>query len=404
MDISRRELLILPAAAALANAVSPARSSDTDTMQDVPWSRKMRRVGQLNMTEHDPAVLDVEAVGRLLGQPEGRRRDGERHRHPGVLPDQGAVPQEGKVSSATAISSATAARREEARHARDRAHESGPQLGRRRAGASGVVPARRAGRSGPPHRRPASLPHLHVHHLHDRLHAGDHEGNQLALRRGRPVHQRMAAAGIPAGLSLRAVPDAAARRGRLRTGSKFNERDDVTSGSCTTPSRKRRSRRTSSSPTWAAAFDRRPNLVELGKGLRVVPVRQPGPRRRRHADLGMRAAGSRLQRRADGQDGHQRHRRVVHRRSPLAQRLQVARGGADVDERDAGLRHGAVPPHHRRRERHGRRSPLARARAAVLQLDGEARAALRQQAFDREHRRRDGTADAPLSTLRRAGP
>ena len=63
MDISRRELLILPAAAALANAVSPARSSDTatDTMQDVPWSRKVRRVGQLNMTEHDPAVLDVEA-------------------------------------------------------------------------------------------------------------------------------------------------------------------------------------------------------------------------------------------------------------------------------------------------------------------------------------------------------
>src|SRR6476469_8476494 len=63
MDISRRELLILPAAAALANAVLPARSSamDTDTMQDVPWSRKVCRVGQLNMTEHDPAVLDVEA-------------------------------------------------------------------------------------------------------------------------------------------------------------------------------------------------------------------------------------------------------------------------------------------------------------------------------------------------------
>ena len=26
----------------------------------MPWQRKIRRVGQTNMTEHDPAVLDVE--------------------------------------------------------------------------------------------------------------------------------------------------------------------------------------------------------------------------------------------------------------------------------------------------------------------------------------------------------
>jgi len=31
-----------------------------DTAADVPWQRQLRRVGQLNMTEHDPAVLDVE--------------------------------------------------------------------------------------------------------------------------------------------------------------------------------------------------------------------------------------------------------------------------------------------------------------------------------------------------------
>jgi len=61
MDISRRELLILPAAAALANSVSTSPLRDTHAMQAVPWSRKVRRVGQLNMTEHDPAVLDVEA-------------------------------------------------------------------------------------------------------------------------------------------------------------------------------------------------------------------------------------------------------------------------------------------------------------------------------------------------------
>ena len=31
-----------------------------ETPTEVPWQRQLRRVGQLNMTEHDPAVLDVE--------------------------------------------------------------------------------------------------------------------------------------------------------------------------------------------------------------------------------------------------------------------------------------------------------------------------------------------------------
>jgi hypothetical protein len=61
MDISRRELLILPAAAALANALPVAQAQGTVGAQAVPWSRKVRRVGQLNMTEHDPVALDVEA-------------------------------------------------------------------------------------------------------------------------------------------------------------------------------------------------------------------------------------------------------------------------------------------------------------------------------------------------------
>ena len=41
-------------------------------------------------------------------------------------------------------------------------------------------------------------------------------------------------------------------------------------------------------------------------------------------------------------------------------------------------RHGAVPPHHRRRKRLGRGPPLAGAGARILQLDGEARRSLRQ--------------------------
>lgn len=28
---------------------------------NLPWQRRIRRVGQLNMTEHDPAVMNVEA-------------------------------------------------------------------------------------------------------------------------------------------------------------------------------------------------------------------------------------------------------------------------------------------------------------------------------------------------------
>ncbi len=73
MEITRRELLILPAAAAVWRpvkgrpALPPAsrpiqgRATSTEQGGATPWSRKVRRVGQLNMTEHDPAALDVEA-------------------------------------------------------------------------------------------------------------------------------------------------------------------------------------------------------------------------------------------------------------------------------------------------------------------------------------------------------
>lgn len=53
MEIKRREFIVLPAAAALAGPLMAAAS-------EVPWQRKIRRLGQTNMTEHDPAVLNVE--------------------------------------------------------------------------------------------------------------------------------------------------------------------------------------------------------------------------------------------------------------------------------------------------------------------------------------------------------
>jgi len=53
MEINRREFIGIPAAMTAGSllAVEP---------EEVPWQRKIRRVGQTNMTEHDPLVLDVE--------------------------------------------------------------------------------------------------------------------------------------------------------------------------------------------------------------------------------------------------------------------------------------------------------------------------------------------------------
>src|ERR1700734_3985962 len=51
MEINRREFVVVPAIFAGALLAES---------QQTPWQRKIRRLGQLNMTEHDPVVLDVE--------------------------------------------------------------------------------------------------------------------------------------------------------------------------------------------------------------------------------------------------------------------------------------------------------------------------------------------------------
>ena len=75
MAMNRREFMTLPAVAmATREAVVPsaARRGSDDSLAtssigtgssagpDVPWQRKIRRIGQLNMTEHDPVTLDIE--------------------------------------------------------------------------------------------------------------------------------------------------------------------------------------------------------------------------------------------------------------------------------------------------------------------------------------------------------
>jgi hypothetical protein len=49
-------VLAQPAAVARADS-----SASHPAAADVPWQKSLRRIGQTNFTEHDPAVLDVEA-------------------------------------------------------------------------------------------------------------------------------------------------------------------------------------------------------------------------------------------------------------------------------------------------------------------------------------------------------
>src|ERR1035438_8831083 len=52
MDWNRRDFMLAPAALIATDLLGAEPA--------VPWQRKIRRLGQTNMTEHDPAVLDVE--------------------------------------------------------------------------------------------------------------------------------------------------------------------------------------------------------------------------------------------------------------------------------------------------------------------------------------------------------
>jgi hypothetical protein len=51
--MNRREFIALPAAVVTAGSLFSASA-------DLPWQRKIRRIGQLNMTEHDPLVMNVD--------------------------------------------------------------------------------------------------------------------------------------------------------------------------------------------------------------------------------------------------------------------------------------------------------------------------------------------------------
>jgi hypothetical protein len=63
MDLNRREFVTVPAAALTGTLFGSVTDTpwQSGSVADAPWQRKIRRLGQLNMTEHDPVALDVEA-------------------------------------------------------------------------------------------------------------------------------------------------------------------------------------------------------------------------------------------------------------------------------------------------------------------------------------------------------
>src|SRR5580704_2861417 len=51
----------LVAAESSAEITPQAAAEASAENSTLPWQRRIRRIGQLNMTEHDPAVMNVEA-------------------------------------------------------------------------------------------------------------------------------------------------------------------------------------------------------------------------------------------------------------------------------------------------------------------------------------------------------
>ena len=60
MEINRRDFMALSAAAAAAASLPADLFAQGPDSPTAPWHQNIRRIGQLNMTEHDPAVMNVE--------------------------------------------------------------------------------------------------------------------------------------------------------------------------------------------------------------------------------------------------------------------------------------------------------------------------------------------------------
>ncbi|HTZ75424.1 MAG TPA: alpha-amylase family protein [Candidatus Aquilonibacter sp.] len=61
MELNRREFIAISAGVSVAGSLPAGQSVAAQHVNpDVPWHQRVRRIGQTNMTEHDPAVMNIE--------------------------------------------------------------------------------------------------------------------------------------------------------------------------------------------------------------------------------------------------------------------------------------------------------------------------------------------------------
>ena len=221
-----------------------------------------------------------------------------------------------------------------------------------------------------------AFPDLHVLDLHDRLFSRRHARSQLALRRGCALHQRLAVVHA-AGVLLRSVPPVAAGKDSCLLGQ--IQRAVHQSLEALRLDREREEGVELLLHQYGRRHSRHAESRATGRGLRVVSGRQPGPRRRRCADLGRAQQGRVCNAVLDGKMATNVTGACTTGTDSLARSDQVSRRSRHLDQPDAGQRHGSLLSRRGRRERSWRRSALGEDRPRLFPVDGAARRAFREQ-------------------------
>ncbi len=120
-----------------------------------------------------------------------------------------------------------------------------------------------------------------------------------------------------------------------------------------------------------------PNLKQLADVCQWFNCDNQGRGGEAGADLGMFAAGQSGERNHEGAHGDKCNRCVVDGNAALAQRGEIDSRSADVDERDGRKRHGALVSLYRRGGRPGTGSPMAGTGTQIFHVAGTARRTFR---------------------------
>jgi len=352
MELNRRDFIVLPGVALAASSLAAA--------PPVPWQRKIRRVGQTNMTEHDPAVLNVEQWADYWAS---LKVDAVLVSVTGILAFyQTKVPfhRKGKfLGERDFFGDCCAAAKKRGIHVIARmspdlnwedAVQAHPEWFQRDAEGNAVHHTRIPD---------SSAPAWFTTYMTDYMPAIMREINSLYDVDGLYTNAWPPLGALPVCYcdQCRRLP----QPGTLAYWDKFNQRTVY---------------------LWklydSIAKEKNPAsfyFANLGGGIRSRPTwcnseksasgfsattRAAAQTTRRSGDVRCRAG---LQCRAKGQNGDQRDRRVVTGRPRWRNGLQVAAGKNRCGLTRRWPRNGAVSPHHRRRERYGRGPPLAGAGA-----------------------------------------